>query len=255
MILPIVEVCLSTNKKHDFAGKCQLCHTDIPKAGASLQESNLIDDVDRMCANCHKVNKNTSHPTNVRPTAAIPLERFLDKAGQLTCITCHDVHKEENPSFSRQELSGLIRGHAQGRAFCFTCHNEGALGMGWREMSITFAHFSGELTQKAGGALLDKFSVECLSCHDGTVSKMASVDVAEGDFKHGIGLSHPVGIKYPKGSLSDNDFVPPEYLPEEVKLFNGAVGCLSCHNPYGKEKGLLVKSNNRSALCLTCHKK
>lgn len=246
---------LSKVKSHDFAGKCQLCHTSIPKPGASLQDANLIDNVESMCSDCHKLNRKTSHPTGMRPSKPIPLERFLSVNGNMTCITCHAVHKEEDPSFSQMELAGLLRGHAQGRAFCATCHDERLLGSSWRhDMAITYAHMSGELRQKTGGALLDKFSVECLSCHDGTISKAASVDVTEGNFTHGIGLSHPVGVKYPTG-FSDKEFVSSESLPEEVRLFNGTVGCLSCHNPYGREKSFLVKSNSRSALCLTCHKK
>jgi len=38
-------------------------------------------------------------------------------------------------------------------------------------------------------------------------------------------------------------------------LFDGKVGCLSCHNPYGDKKYSLVMENKRSGLCLACHRK
>ncbi|MBN4058944.1 cytochrome c3 family protein [bacterium AH-315-J04] len=38
---------------------------------------------------------------------------------------------------------------------------------------------------------------------------------------------------------------------------NGRVECTSCHDPHNQSGApyMLVKSNARSALCLTCHKK
>ena len=41
----------------------------------------------------------------------------------------------------------------------------------------------------------------------------------------------------------------------EDLLFNNRVECISCHNPHASAAKLLIKSNQRSALCLTCHNK
>lgn len=246
---------LANSNVHNFEGKCQMCHSSVPTPGTPFEEIILKDNVDRLCANCHSINQRTSHPVNMRPRTSIPLQRYLDQEGRMTCITCHEVHKEENNSFSRRELKGLLRGHAQGRAFCFICHNNEMLGANWRhEMVITYAHAPDRLSQNEHGSLLDPYSVECLSCHDGVVSKMTTVEVRSGDFQHNIGLSHPVGVEYPTMG-HDNEFTPRNILPEEVKLFDGKVGCLSCHNPYGGKKSLLVMDNHRSALCFTCHRK
>ena len=241
--------------KHDFTGKCQLCHIEIPEPGTPFEKVTLTDDVQSLCVRCHKINERTSHPTGVQPRTSTAMQRYLDKEGKLTCVTCHDVHKEQNSSFTKQELKGLLRGHAQGRAFCFTCHNDEMLGANWRHrLVISYAHAPGQLSQMERGSPLDKYSLECLSCHDGVISKMTPVEVKAGSFQHGIGLSHPVGVKYPLMGR-DSDFAPRDTLPEEIQLFDGAVGCLSCHNPYGNKKHLLVMDNVRSALCLTCHRK
>lgn len=246
---------LTAAHKHDFEGKCQACHTEIPQAGAPFEETHLANNLEEACMRCHQINLRTSHPVGMKPSRGILLQRYLDPQGKLTCITCHDVHKEERVNFSQQELKGLLRGHARGRSFCYTCHNEELLGASWRHtLAINYAHAPGQLIQNAGGTAVDKFSIECLSCHDGVISRQGSAQVASGEFQHGIGLSHPVGVVYPRGG-GQNDFVPPEALPAEIKLFNGTVGCLSCHNPYGGGKFFLVIDNFRSALCLSCHNK
>lgn len=249
---------LGRAKKHDFTGKCSLCHTQVPGAGASFEQAvlTLNNDVDHLCVQCHAMNKGTSHPVDVSPGRTIALQRYLDGNGRLTCITCHDVHKEDHAGDVVPEAAGLLRGHAKGRAFCMTCHDEEILGANWRHtLAVNYAHTPrGKFTQSSGGGLLDEYSVECLSCHDGVISKMGAVDVHSGEFKHGIGLSHPVGVEYPQMSFK-NDYVPVSALPPEVPLFQGKIGCLTCHSPYGGKKSFLVEENRRSTLCLTCHRK
>jgi len=244
-------------KKHNFEGKCQLCHENIPSQDTPFEEIELTDNVNRLCANCHQMDVASSHPTDVKLKKTIPFQRYLDKTGQMTCITCHDVHKEDRIVSNKTEFEGLLRGHVQGRSFCFTCHQEEILGTGsWRhKLVISYAHASGQLEQWDQGAFLDSFSVECLSCHDGVISKMETVKIKGGDFKHGIGLSHPVGVEYPQDGGRKNDYVPISALPKELKLFDGKIGCLTCHNPYGNKNNHLVMENRRSALCLACHNK
>ena len=108
----------------------------------------------------------------------------------------------------------------------------------------------------------------CLSCHDGII---ANDDKGGGTLsshkKIGIDLSddHPVSFKYdsflafkdgelydPSTSLSGLGGTIAEDMLEEGKL-----ECISCHQIHGDNliKGLLIKSNDNSQLCLTCHKK
>lgn len=242
---------ISNLKAHNFEGKCLMCHTDIPDKDAKRESLSLVDEVDKLCSNCHAINQEKSHPINVVPKNAIPLAAHLDKLGRLTCTTCHDVHKEDKTS-DRIELKALLWGHAKAKAFCFLCHNKQMQEVNWRhQTSAPYAHPYGKLIENSSGSLLDRFSVDCLSCHDGTVSKFPRVQVKEGIWQHGIGMSHPIGIDYPRSG----DFTHPESLPKEVRLFDAKVGCLSCHDIYSKEQDMLVMSNKKSKLCLSCHKK
>jgi len=242
---------VSNFKIHDFQGQCLMCHTDIPGKDTKRENLTFRDEIDKLCSRCHAIDKEKSHPINVRPNKDVPLAIHLDKNGRMTCATCHDVHKEDKTS-SRPELSGLLWGHVKGKAFCFLCHNKETLDAAWRhETAIPYAHPSGKLTEAAGGSLLDKFSTECLSCHDGTISKSPQVEVRRGVWQHGMGMSHPIGVDYPYSQ----DFAYPESLPKEIQLFDGRIGCLSCHEIYSKENNLLVMNNKRSRLCLSCHKK
>lgn len=242
---------ISAGKKHDFEGKCPICHVNTPDKGATGQILIFTNEIDKACGQCHSINERMSHPIKVRPRKGTPLAAHLDKNGTMTCTTCHDVHKEDKTS-DDYELSGLLWGHVRGRAFCSLCHSEETLGAAWHhQTAIPYAHPYGKLTETAGGSLLDKFSAECLSCHDGTISKAPQVEVRQGAWQHGIGMSHPVGVEYPRSG----DFTYPGSLPASVRLFDGRIGCLSCHEIYSAEKNMLVMNNKGSRLCLTCHKK
>jgi len=105
-------------------------------------------------------------------------------------------------------------------------------------------------------------SLICLGCHDGTVASSTigtSHALAAGQ-REGFRLpdgfvwdDHPIGVPYPAN--------PKKYRPRGfveklgVRLPQGRLECVSCHDPHN-EAGLddmLVMSNRRSALCLTCH--
>lgn len=105
-------------------------------------------------------------------------------------------------------------------------------------------------------------SLICLGCHDGTVatstvgSSHAMLAGVRGGFTVPNGWAwrdHPIGIEYPAA--------PREYHPQGfvvargIRLPEGRIECVSCHDPHNQsgEKDMLVISNRRSALCLTCH--
>ncbi len=238
-------------KIHDFEGKCALCHSNIPDKNTLREELAFTDSIDKLCDKCHTTDKNKSHPINLKLTVNTPLTAHLDKNGLLTCTTCHDIHKEEKTS-NRSDLSGLLWGHLKGRAFCSLCHTNETTGANWQhQTAIPYAHSNGKLLQAADGAPLDKLSTECLSCHDGTISRFPQIAVKQGIWQHEKGESHPIGVDYPRSE----EFTSPEALPKEIRLFDGTIGCLSCHEIYNKEYNMLAMNNRRSRLCLTCHKK
>jgi predicted CXXCH cytochrome family protein len=103
----------------------------------------------------------------------------------------------------------------------------------------------------------------CLRCHDGTIAKDTLGGAAKekirqprhpGLFTAGHGTSdHPVGVRYPQ---FDKFYRPvTSVVAHGVPLPDARVECSSCHDPHNRsgEPDMLVISNARSRLCLTCH--
>lgn len=112
-------------------------------------------------------------------------------------------------------------------------------------------------------------SLVCLSCHDGSSAMDAfggldgeidaagiagAIPVVGRDFD--LSGDHPVGVTYPE---FDRNFRMKTLVEGGgvVTLREGRVECVSCHDVHGQYgvPKFLVKSNLRSALCLTCHRK
>ncbi|HNQ23199.1 MAG TPA: cytochrome c3 family protein [Phycisphaerae bacterium] len=106
----------------------------------------------------------------------------------------------------------------------------------------------------------------CLTCHDGTLAKDTSrsaltLRLVGEDYPARFGTGHqttdhPVGVKYPQTKRGYRP-VTSVLATGAVTLPKGRVECSSCHDPHheAQQPAMLVLSNVRSALCLTCHKK
>lgn len=114
------------------------------------------------------------------------------------------------------------------------------------------------------GVELDGASVLCLSCHDGviamdvyTASHATHLASQLGNSRLPVGglAGHPVGIAYPVGRL---DYNAPAAVASHggMKLPDGRIQCTSCHDPHntGNHRKFLWISNERSRLCLACHR-
>ncbi len=111
----------------------------------------------------------------------------------------------------------------------------------------------------------------CLSCHDGTialgdlVSRQMEIPFAggirflpDGDTKLGTDLSddHPVSFVYDESlAIQNGELASPSTLTNTVRLDrSGELQCTSCHDPHDDSLGkFLVRPNNFSELCVTCH--
>jgi predicted CXXCH cytochrome family protein len=133
-----------------------------------------------------------------------------------------------------------------------------------------------DLNRTFGTPLLDSKAAGlgttmCLRCHDGTIARdaIARERIAgakrerfvnkenPGLYGTGHGTSeHPVGVDYPK---IDKGYRPAASVIAygTVTLPGGKVECISCHDPHNMsgQKYMLVSTNARSRLCLTCHRK
>lgn len=155
-----------------------------------------------------------------------------------------------------------------GGDMCAACHvphrsvapTEGPLWDPEADLNETFGTAVGENANPQRGTMM------CVRCHDGTVAGDTIGGVSgnsfanhqhDGIFALGHGTTdHPVGIAYPN---VDNGYRPAGVLQSEgvIKLPAGNVECVSCHDPHNTSGApyMLVMSNERSALCLSCHRK
>ncbi|MCK5517149.1 MAG: hypothetical protein KAI39_09770 [Desulfobulbaceae bacterium] len=231
---------------HEFSGRCNFCHLTSPEIGVEVKFSRSIS---YLCLECHNVPRENSHPIGVVPSMTVPDDFLLDWTGKMTCATCHDPHASSKNQYLRTE--------ARGREFCQICH-QGFLPMQDPHVgTVTIAHskqgiYDGD---SPWSQLLDQVSLECLSCHDGVIASDASYKIVGGDAitYERDGLSHPIGMDYQKSALNDRELRPVESLSPYIALYDGKVGCASCHNPYSSQQRMLTMNNAGSALCLECH--
>jgi predicted CXXCH cytochrome family protein len=107
-------------------------------------------------------------------------------------------------------------------------------------------------------------SLICLSCHNGALapSTVASSHAMLSAHRAGFDIDgfstrdHPIGVEYPVRQKG--------YRPRAAVFNFGAISlpqnrmeCVSCHDPHNAAgvEHMLVMSNRRSALCLSCHEK
>jgi len=93
----------------------------------------------------------------------------------------------------------------------------------------------------------------CGKCHNGQVAHDISVKVIGTDLRN----DHPISMKYAGLGWKDPDFRPPDNsngFDNGVKLYNGNVECMTCHNVHDTRNELLLRAN-AEVLCFTCHTK
>ena len=237
---------------HDFTGRCSGCHLNDPEKDGKLI---FTKDIDNLCSQCHDEGRGLSHPVGVKPSFRLPPEFPLDWKGELTCDTCHVAHASDSKS-----ERFLLRTRLVGELFCRSCHEVSIEGIALHRTGIETAHIGSHYTNRMRiYDTIDELSMKCLNCHDASLGDDTGIQVAGSEsysHKRSIGVSHPIGSDYYMVSYRHQGaYVKPEDLDKRIKLFNGKVGCGSCHNPYSKEHFQLVMSNEGSKLCFACHNK
>lgn len=241
---------LSNNNPHMFEGQCENCHLGLKNTDM------LVYEPERLCTNCHKSQTNRSHPSDLYPKKNLPKIFPLFK-GKMVCTSCHYAHPkfgqgkgkkdaDTNPYFLRYEEAGKI--------FCFQCH-KGDFSGGAKDshaLSMKKAHLASNIDSL--DEIIDDNSRDCLSCHDGTLSSSANVRTEGANFEHSVGMSHPIGVSYENAyRKKPNEYRNINIIDNKIKLFDGKIGCETCHDHYSTEKHKLVINNYRSRLCLSCH--
>lgn len=185
----------------------------------------------------------------------------LDGNGRMTCLTCHvDCGRHALASDDTSTSRSFLRGNAVARQFCERCHRPRERGGRAIAHGRVFpiAHPRAALVASGGSdaSVIDGASRICLGCHDGTIGVAAESLGLERPVPGADLTSHPVGVPQPVTSERTGDtwLVPRESVDPRIVLDGeGRLGCLSCHDLYSREAGLLVMSNRESGLCFGCH--
>jgi predicted CXXCH cytochrome family protein len=231
-------------QRHDFTGQCSFCHLSDPAGGVML----FTGDLDALCRTCHDLPGKNSHPSGIVPGMAMPGGFWLDGAGRLNCATCHDPHPEEG-----EDAPFLLRGSAGDTDFCRLCHAEGVDQEGKHTAAVFVAHGRSP-TPSAASSGLDQISTDCLACHGGSGGPHVDYCLLLDKMEQSC-TGHLVGVDYAELAARNRGLRSPASLSGNITLYEGKVGCPSCHSIYSREAQLLVMSNTGSALCMECHLK
>ncbi len=202
-----------------------------------------------------------NHPVGVVPSAGVrvPTDWPLDSMGAITCFTCHTEIPAE-PTGANPKLRGVNTAAEPGTAFCGTCHEfdqRDAKSIHW--LALGTAHVQSDRgATRVNTETLGAQTRRCLSCHDGAMASESGNATPWNHFRGGMGdegRNHPVGIRYERSNRlrRASPLRPASLLPEEVRLPDGKVSCVSCHNLYAGSPYLLAVPTRGSQLCLTCH--
>lgn len=167
-----------------------------------------------------------------------------------------------------------IKGGLPPCLFCHAPHSGLASGKAlWSQQlsTQTYTTYTGTLNVEQQPALGSDSNL-CLSCHDGTVAvgqttpygtiKPSGPMNPQDVFGSSLQSVHPFNFKLPLDPDTPN--LVPQVIAgtgtgnPAVKLINGNVQCMSCHDPHNQfidpvTQKFLVMDNTGSTLCLACH--
>lgn len=258
---------------HHFQLPCVNCHqSELVDSADGLQEGEnagqVKGDINKFCTTlgCHDFDPFLNHPVGIRPKGTVPANMPLDNHSHITCLTCHnEPNSLDNPNCTDIGPERSLR-RPTGMQFCSTCHVK--MGDTMLEQShwqfSTRAHLgsinpqaasSGDSKQLIGD--IDTESRMCLTCHeDITVTIPAYNETLQQKRARWRKMKdHPIGIDYEHTALRKISRYNFPLINERIRLFNGKLGCGSCHSPYSQIKNNLVNPNLRGALCRMCHNK
>ena len=255
---------------HHFQLACNTCHA--PQSTDNISDDTTIGkiegDINKLCASsgCHDFEPSLNHPVGISPNGMVPEDMPLDSHSRITCLTCHDQPKSSDTSEYLDDSRERSLRLPQETQFCGSCHMEtsGTLREQSHWQFSTRAHLGsingrsssiGSSTQNFGR--IDIESRTCLSCHDDVVVTVPGdfETVRQRKSRWSKMADHPIGMSYDRAASQRPGHYRYPLFDEQIRLFDGKVGCGSCHNPYSQKENILSVSNERSTLCLSCHDK
>jgi len=254
---------------HHFQLSCDTCHTSNPTDRISDNEDNtnvgdVKGDINKLCTSeCHNFEPSLNHPVGIKPEDMIPEDMPLDDHSHITCLTCHDDSGSSGTLSYFNDSRQRLLSRPEGMQFCGSCHTQ--MSGTRREQShwqfTTRAHLGSinlqsttfdDYAQTIDG--LDLESRTCLSCHDDVSVNIPPLNETRRQraLRWTDMSDHPIGMDYDNiVSRQPDDYKP--LFDQEIRLFNGKVGCGSCHNFYSQNKKNPAMNNNTAAFCRKCH--
>ena len=214
-----------------------------------------------------------AQPHSVPPTAgaAVPAGEIPADQAASRPVSAAAQEKGTGEDWTREQLiSGLIgskhdftEAGKNGRDLCLPCHTPHLASAAPPRLDRRATTTQPLRPFEGVGIELSGWSLLCLGCHDGVTARdvysSAHAMAATGQMANSrlalAGLrSHPVGVRFPAAA----EWYNPAAAVETAGLLlpGGRIQCTTCHNPHNthRHRGLLRISNERSRLCLTCHR-
>jgi predicted CXXCH cytochrome family protein len=254
----------SDTELHHFQLSCQTCHTPGQSGSDSPDSTNVSGDINQLCTSgpCHNYDPVMNHPVGVTIDQGIAGDKPLDIAGRITCLTCHDMPPVSSTPGEPDRPARRSLYTPQDSQFCASCHTKTRTSRSrqshWR-FSMR-AHLSpikpGRPSTVLGkSGTIDDESRTCLGCHDQITVTIPSEreTTAQKKLRWRKMRNHPIGMDYSNVALTKSRRYKYPLINDQIRLFDGRMGCGSCHSPYSNESKLLVQENSSSALCRQCH--
>lgn len=251
---------------HHFQMPCDNCHqSSVGNGDITIDYGVVTGDINTLCTQpgCHSFEPSVNHPMGIPPRGRIPDDLPLGNGSQITCLTCHDeLSSASGPSVENKVSEKMLR-RSSTRDLCAACH-DGALQSTaatshWRFLTrahlgpVSTARSKRNNTNRMGR--LDSESHMCLTCHDNMRATILldNETPRQRKLRWKTMASHPIGMLYENAAQRRIGRYTYPLMDEQIRLFDGRVGCGSCHNPYSKIDKMLTMPNHRGSLCLRCH--
>ncbi|RJQ43289.1 MAG: hypothetical protein C4538_12315 [Nitrospiraceae bacterium] len=273
-------------KNPDSAKECAICHYNwidtffVHGRGSDLVEytAEKVAAKPEMCFSCHdgsvvdsraRVYNDHRHRINQPPPHGMEIPKIfpLDQDGKMQCFTCHTAHGV--PSDMSIETTIFLRTFNNNSEMCRMCHADktGGIEKGNHPVDTTTMDIPRRLFD--GGAKVGekKNQIICETCHTvhGSPYESFLVESAR-DTSLCVDCHSDKDIFTPEGNRNHNhviNVVPVKTkIPEDLTKKGARLGregeiiCQTCHKVHNnkiEKKLLLIKQDNKSSLCLTCH--
>jgi predicted CXXCH cytochrome family protein len=255
---------------HHFDLPCDKCHVSGAQEEIQGQLTNawaLKNDINKSCttSSCHDFDPMLSHPVGIKPNGPIPEDLPLDEHSNITCLTCHKesgVVNDHDYSDIEGENKYLLR-RPLSEQLCSSCHINSNSISNEHWLFSTRAHlqvsdddsFASERLN-VSFERIDRESRNCLTCHDDITTSISSDITSFGGESIGYDQmpNHPIGVDYMSAANQkaayNTNFTGDS---SRIRLFDGKVGCGSCHSLYAQTENHLVADDQDSTLCRKCH--